>query len=365
MQRLFDHIERTLHGPADYLISEFDYLNNSDRIEANKVRDFLESCFASFPVEHQKELRVRIRSPKEHRSSIFELLLYRVFTLSACQVELHPPSPCATTRIDFRVTPPRGSPSCVEAIAPAGLKPGVAGSPRLREEVLNAIEELSCHEYYFNLQAEGVPAQSVPKWKIKSIINQWINSQNYGDVLSRYRDLPPRHTIGEFCFEGLRVNILLVPRASMSIKSDRRILARSMDGPSVSIIRLLADKVKDKSLRYGPLSIPYVIAVNVPVQAMGVDAIFRALFGHTDFQSAKFGSFFKLKPQISAVLVATDLSPWSVTTTGIYLIRNPWAEFRLDCDFLDRFDIHLGDSFYQDGETLRGLFQLPANWPGD
>lgn len=49
MTRIFDEIPRSLSGGKTDVVSDFDYLNNSDRPESQRVRDLMESHLSRYP----------------------------------------------------------------------------------------------------------------------------------------------------------------------------------------------------------------------------------------------------------------------------------------------------------------------------
>ena len=56
---VFDNGPRDIAGGAGHLVSQFEYLNRSDRDEAERVRDLVEDMFSRYPVNAQETLRTR------------------------------------------------------------------------------------------------------------------------------------------------------------------------------------------------------------------------------------------------------------------------------------------------------------------
>ena len=59
---LFEDIERTYDGPIAAGETHFAYLNRSARVEAARIRAFLEQCVAKYPAKHRTDIEARLRS---------------------------------------------------------------------------------------------------------------------------------------------------------------------------------------------------------------------------------------------------------------------------------------------------------------
>jgi len=98
--KLFDDFERTFRGPAEYSKSDFDYLNRSDRIEAERIRALLEEWFERYPDQDKVEFASRFRQSdnRQFLSAFFELYLHALLSELDYEIEVHPDLPTSATR---------------------------------------------------------------------------------------------------------------------------------------------------------------------------------------------------------------------------------------------------------------------------
>src|ERR1700724_3229970 len=75
---VFDTFERTLQGGHPHVMSQFAYLNQSARSEAEKVRAKVAELYSRYPACHCAALRNRLRSTDDvtHHGALFELALH-------------------------------------------------------------------------------------------------------------------------------------------------------------------------------------------------------------------------------------------------------------------------------------------------
>jgi hypothetical protein len=95
-ESVFDVMERTLDAGRQHLISQFDYLNESSRAEAEKVRTVVDEFYSRCPSEHRTALRNRLRSIDDiaHHGAFFELALHELLIRAGCSIiAVEPPMP--------------------------------------------------------------------------------------------------------------------------------------------------------------------------------------------------------------------------------------------------------------------------------
>ena len=92
MSPLFDRINRTDAVPSNNQESMFDGLNRLAWKNAEKIRNLLDRWFDDYPVNHQKELRGRFRSPRnaDHQGAFFELFMHRLLMDLGFKIEVNP-----------------------------------------------------------------------------------------------------------------------------------------------------------------------------------------------------------------------------------------------------------------------------------
>jgi hypothetical protein len=103
--RLFDEIHRTDSSPAFPGEDSFTFLNRIESPYWARVRAVLEQWFGKYPAHQQRDLRARLRDalPQLHFAAWWELYLHELFIRLGYAVEVHPPSPSATSKPDFEL----------------------------------------------------------------------------------------------------------------------------------------------------------------------------------------------------------------------------------------------------------------------
>ena len=115
---LFDSKERVIPGPMGELESDWEYLDRSGRLEAARVRDFLEHWVAQYPATHRARLVAHLRSGKRelYDPAAFELIVFALLRSLDCSVAVEPEVPGGNLkRPDFLATTPGGESVYVEA----------------------------------------------------------------------------------------------------------------------------------------------------------------------------------------------------------------------------------------------------------
>src|SRR5690242_20692674 len=89
MLMLFEHKNRTLEGGAGHGVGPFSYLDQSSRVEAQRVRDLIERLLDTYDAAARDTLEGRLRSDEleVHHSAFFELCLYGLFSSSGFRIE--------------------------------------------------------------------------------------------------------------------------------------------------------------------------------------------------------------------------------------------------------------------------------------
>ena len=101
---IFDDCERTYMG-FESTGSFFGDLDRSARTDSAEVREMIEQWFSAYPVEHQSELRSRLRleEDSQFRSAYFELFLHALLSAMGFRLTVHPQVPGTGNTPDFLV----------------------------------------------------------------------------------------------------------------------------------------------------------------------------------------------------------------------------------------------------------------------
>ncbi|RMF72363.1 MAG: hypothetical protein D6738_11415 [Acidobacteria bacterium] len=157
--------------------------------------------------------------------------------------------------------------------------------------------------------------------------------------------------------------------------------------PEVEILeshKAIRAAVCNKATRYGPLDLPYVIAVNVIAEHVDTSDIMNALFGKEYVEirrnadgsldqscgrkrdGAWFGPTGPRNTRVSAALIANNLAEWTIHQSPV-LIHNPFAAKPLPIKLWplpqlvpDERRERLVD---RSGVDVADLLDLPRPWP--
>jgi hypothetical protein len=273
MPAIFDDFERVLLGGAGHLISAFDYLNESARSEANKVREAVEAYFARYPAAHQDGLRLRVRSRNNdaHHAAMFELLMHEMLLRSGCVIEAVEPDIAGTNnKPDFLVRDVGDNRFYLECVAPTGRAVAEAGAERRMDELLNAIDAVASPDFFLAVFTRGMPEQPVAVARLKRDIEQWLRGLNYDAAPTAWQE--GRGTLWEFeqTHHGAEIRIEAVPRQrTRGEMGDRAIGAQMGDAQWVQDHVAIRDAVRRKAGKYGALERPYVVCRQQHVRAWG------------------------------------------------------------------------------------------------
>lgn len=382
---IFDTAERALLGGATDVISAFDYLNDSARPEAGKVRDLLERYYSRYPKAHQEGLRSRIRSVRDeqHNSAVFELILHELLISAGCIIEeIEPQVPGSNNQPDFLVKSASGAPFYLEAVAPTCMPLEGVGAAKRMGEVMNAIDQVTSPDFYLSVYTNGAPAGAVATTKLRTSIEQWLSSLKYTDVKKAWDeklDIPKF----EVSIQGLSIRIEPVPRLQSRGRLGERSIAARMRG-----VELVADHesirraVVKKSNRYGSLRLPYIVAVNAMGNGSGEDQANDALFGSEMYQSYRdangklcervvrdtngvwLGPTGPRKRGVSAVISTERLTAWSLSQRRARVFLNPWATHPITSPLpLEIRRIQQDRLVADQGQSIQELLNIPQDWP--
>lgn len=141
---LFNHKNREDQGHKTHIESDFEYLDRSDRIEAQRVREFLNEWIGRFP-ENEAELisRITSRDRRAFESATFEIVLFAIISGLGGHLEVHPELENGSEkRPDFLVYMPSGDEFYLEAILASEFSEAEKAAERRKNVVLEAIEKL-------------------------------------------------------------------------------------------------------------------------------------------------------------------------------------------------------------------------------
>jgi len=349
---LFDKIQRSEFEPARYAEPIFAYLNRTARGEFEEMRKMLDDWFSHYPISEQPELRARFRSniDSQHQSSLFELLLHELLVKLRCQVTPHPILPNITKTPDFLVDDLENNPFYLEAtLATNESSDEVAAHARMNTVYDILDRKVDATNFFLWVNVEGAPKSPPPASRIASFINKRLVRLDPDKVAKLYEsDATEPIPTWRFEHDDWIVEFQSIPKkhGARNKKGARPIGAQSTGVHWVDHRTPIRDAINKKVGRYGDIDLPYVIAVNVLEFVDEID-IMEALFGKEQFTIAfsQSGSAEPVETQmsrvpdgvwtshdgprntrVSAVLLATRLTPWNLLQNNVRLYHNPWAK---------------------------------------
>lgn len=255
-------------------------------------------------------------------------------------------------------------------------------------DVLN--KRIHSPHFFLWLEVEGTPATPPPAGRMASFLDACLAELD-PDEIARLYEAGGFDVLLRWRFEhaGWTIEFRPIPKKS---EARGRPGVRPIGGQSTGAQWVKADHripirdaITKKAGRYGEFDLPYVVAVNVLELADEID-VMEALFGkerfiivcsqggppdvvHTSMSRLPDGAWTgRAGPRykrVSAALLATRLSTWSIPRAKLRLYHNPWAQ-RPCQSALARLPqaIPRGKRVeHVNGESVAAILGLPASWP--
>jgi hypothetical protein len=383
---VFDDRSRELPRGADYVVSHFEYLNSSARVEAAKVRAVVGRMFDRYPAQMQEALRRRLRSVDDntHLSAFFELALHDLLLRSGCRALAVEPDLGGTPRSpDFLARTPQGERFYLEATLATGRSRSEEGADRRLKEAFQAIDSVCSPDFFLELHIAGMPAAPVSGGRLRRALERWLNSLDYQQV-KRTWDESEECPVFRYEQHGVCFKILPIPRAASrgTMQRSRAIGVRMPEAQWVQPQEAIKNAISAKAARYGQLDAPYLVAINAMDDHADEESAVDAAFGtptvfvrrtHAGFDEHAgrngdgiwCGRSGPVNTRVSGILSTERLTPWSLAQSRARLIINPWSRHPLsDPPFpIDRLAVQQERLNRTDGLSVREIFELPEGWP--
>jgi len=307
-------------------MERFDYLNRSARPEAATVRSLLEDCLTRFPQIARARLigafRSRDRIP--HLSAAFELVVHELLFRAGAKTLAVDAAVAKGTAPDFLVELSNGQRLYIEATLATGVTPDAVGAEKRIDDVVNAIDDVTSPDFFWDLSYRGVPAKPVRIALLKSKLQAWAKDLDYDTIVSSPQALP------SFSWEEHGLSLQIKPRPRQRSRGNTGPSSIGVVMPQVSWgnsrepIRVRA---LDKAGKYGELDYPLVVVVNTFAGLAGPSELAEVLFGDivalvdsrtgsaTDGRDTN-GIFFDgvnwINPRLDVLAVVSSLTPWTL-----------------------------------------------------
>ncbi len=267
---LFDAIERTNTGPAEYGESQFDYVNISNReylIDAREIAEKWFSEYTNLNPNAAADLRKRFRSSanQHHFAALTELYLHQLLISNRFEPQAHPELPNVTTRPEFLASRD-GEPVLV---AEAVLVYNDKVSERVDKFLANiyaAIDAVDSKDFTITVTVKSRDANTQPKTSsITRFLQGRISALDYATVC---REAEDSDSLPEWPYTQGRWQIVFTAKPAKGTRNHRTAKSRnlgviSQGAKRVSLDSAMRDNILIKSKKYGKFGIPFIIAVGV------------------------------------------------------------------------------------------------------
>ncbi len=386
---LFPDVERKYKGPHLQAEPAYSFLQRSSRPAAAAVRELLENWIARAPDDERPRLCRHMRSGDDDRfrAAFFELYTRELLAGLDYSMQWHPDLGHPQGRSpDFLAAHVSAPSLIVEATTASDMSPGeVSSAPGMRR-VYDAINALNIREFWIDIAERGRPKKTPSAKHISSDLARWIGGLDYSEIKGPYDDgrleeLP----VLEKTYDGWTLRFTAIPKPAEALDDPDRavILLHSFGVRASNTKQALKRAVKRKATRYDEISNPYVIAVNIEAWDVDEDDIFEAFIssrpyvwnprepvesGHYELahDGVWLGPNGPCNTRVSAVLVASGLTPWTAADRDVQLVLNPWprAELTGPLRSLTR-RVPAGDHWdFKEGVHPRQVLGLSEGWPG-
>lgn len=379
---LFDDFQRTNGDPAAAGEPLYAFVNRAAGADWQRVRDILTEWLAAYPVDEQQTLISRFRRTDRRGflGAFWELYLHELFRRLGFRIELHPEVAVSTHRPDFRLR--RGT-AVIYAEAVTVYEPQAHSPDDARlAPLLAAVKGISSPRFRLSVDARQIASTPLALTRLADELESWLHA------LDTESDTNPAHDRAfRWQEDGWMLFFRPIPRDA-GATDDCDFTTGPARAKRADKYRSIRQQVMGKSRMYGrQFDAPFVIALTSYRDGHGPDAALRALFGPaaTDSEMMRAGAIRRSRSRssdgvwltnkgvryedVSAVLTAFDVTPWSITKNQPWLFENPWASHPLKIELpFNRFDVDTASGEIERVETgfePRLHFGLPSDWPPD
>lgn len=389
---LFDDFKRTSSGrtrngtndlPPESGEALFPFLNEAAGEPWQRVRDTLTDWLAHYPAEDQPALVARFRRTDRRGflGAFWELYLHELFRRLDFQIELHPRVAATSHRPDFRLS--RGTTvTYVEAVT-IYERPAYSIDDTRLAPLAEAVDRVSSPRYLVSLDVRQIASAALPLERLSRELMSWLDGLETETVAR-----PARTSDRVFRWQehGWMLLFRPVPREAEATPTadECNLGSDSIHSNPAADARTIRNHLSGKSRVYGrQFGEPFLIALTSYRPSYGPEALLQALFGpaweHPAMmragvirrsRSASSNGLWLTNrgvqyQDVSAVLTAFDVMPWSIARSQPWHVVNPWARHPLEIVLpFNRFNVDTTTGEIDRVETgfaPRVLFGLPSD----
>jgi hypothetical protein len=256
---------------------------------------------------------------------------------------------------------------------------------------MDLINKMQTPDYLLELRYRGTCDTPPPVGRLRKALNSWLSSLDFKAIDADYKagNFVATPTF-EWNHEGLTLLFAPIPKSPKTRgTTDARPLGVIMGASHIlSTDEDIRDAIEQKTKKYGKLALPLVIAVNVVSEHCDEIHINNALFGSEAIEFTRrsdgsiqerldvrqpngiwFGEKGPRNRNVSAVLIGSQIDPYTASSVTPQLIHNPYAESPLDASDYplpqcvpDRATSTMKKKA---GRSASEFLRLPKPWPPD
>lgn len=270
----------------------------------------------------------------------------------------------------------------MEAVLASEFDASEMAAEKRKNVLLQAIEKIDSPNFFIGIESEGSPDTPPPGKALRGVLSKWLSKLNPDDVIREYEakgsDALPAL---KWQHEDWKIEFQAIP-----IKPERRgqgqrvIGLYSEEARWINSWEPIRDAILFKGGRYGELSKPYVVAVNVNSFALDRIDEMQALFGQEqftfshDFQeprmhrapnSAWIGPNGPRYRRVTGAWLFGNLNPYNMVSRKNNLYVNPHSPMSIPKALM-----HVNHGIVSnermswiDGRPLYDLLGLSPSWP--
>lgn len=350
---LFDDIPRTNSRPRLEAEGMFEYLNSSGRPGMEAIRSLLDEWFVLVPPAHAADMARRFgkgKSPGQHEGAFWELYMHTLLRKLGFGVQIHPsPSPDGTAHPDFLATRFSDQRMYVEAKVVMRAEEDAKAEQRVNK-MWDALSRMDSPNFFLAAEFRGASKADIDCKKLCNDLERWLDRLDHTEMRRRHFDDLPSIT---FAPDGLELTFRPIPKLPQMqrVKGTRTVGVRSpMELREIEVHQRIRGAVGKKAKKYGGIAAPFILALNVQDEFCEWSDIADALFGDVEAtlirskagtvrnvgrcrNGALFGPQGPKNRQVSAVLVAEQMSPTTLRTHKVHFVHNPYAAHPIPADW--------------------------------
>jgi hypothetical protein len=309
--------------------------------------------------------------------------LHEFFVRQGHQVEVHPQLGDSSTRPDFILLSPSGSPvACIEAVRVGGLSDAELKAQARIGAAYDALDGVVSPDYFISVEMDGEPLSSIPDGKLRKFVERNLQQLDRAVVAEQWRRGLPFVDRWEFEHDGCTLFLVPMPKKP-EFRGDTSVRPLGVMSTGVVTITPADDihaAIARKATRYGTMDVPFIIALNTAAMGADRDAVTEALFGTNEYVLDKDGQGVSqrrvpngvwigrngpIRTNVSGVLAFHYSLPSQIGSADVFWIPNPWATLPLtppaEVSAVE-FDNHLETGRFVEGESAAVIFGIAPDF---